>query len=298
MPLSGTFASTAQVAEALGVGVTTIKRWVDEGILPAQKTAGGHRKLSSADVRRLAREGRLPQADLSRLFPTARSTPATPDDFRERLGVAALGDDVESIRSTIVGAYHAGLAMEVIADKIIAPAMAQVGREWEAGRLAVIHEHRITQACVAAVFELKAMQRSHAQASRPLAIGGAPEGDHSTLASLLAAMALNDCGWESMNLGPHTPFSAFRSALDQFNPKLVWFSATHIADEATFMNEYESFYREAQARGIAVAVGGRALQESVRTKMNYTMFGDGLTQLTAFARTLNPPAQSPRRRSK
>jgi photoactive yellow protein len=42
--------TTRQAAEIVGVGTTSIKRWSDEGKLPAIKTAGGHRRYRRRDV--------------------------------------------------------------------------------------------------------------------------------------------------------------------------------------------------------------------------------------------------------
>lgn len=45
--------STREAAERLGVALRTVQLWVESGVLPAWKTAGGHRRISRAAVERL-----------------------------------------------------------------------------------------------------------------------------------------------------------------------------------------------------------------------------------------------------
>lgn len=290
------YVSTAQVADALGVSVTTVKRWVDEGILPAHRTAGGHRKLLMADVLRAVRDGNFPQADLGKLIvrPPSR-LPTEPSAILSQLIEAFRAFDVDLIRSTIFGAYQSGHTIEVLADQILSPALREVGHAWQKGQLDVSHEHRITQACVASLYELRSVIRTNAERERPVAIGGAPEHDHYLLPSLLAKLTLIECGWDAINLGPHTPASAFCTAIDELQPQLVWYSVAHIADVPQFLREYQTVYQHANDRGIPVAIGGRALHESIRGQMLYTTFGDGLTQLSAFARSIHRHPQRPKR---
>lgn len=48
--------TTRQVGEALGVAVRTVQLWVESGILPAWRTAGGHRRISRSAVETLQAE--------------------------------------------------------------------------------------------------------------------------------------------------------------------------------------------------------------------------------------------------
>src|SRR4051812_21083244 len=57
------YLSPLQVARTLGVSETTVKRWVDEGRLPAQRTPGGHRRILASDVRATAQRENWPVAD-------------------------------------------------------------------------------------------------------------------------------------------------------------------------------------------------------------------------------------------
>jgi excisionase family DNA binding protein len=282
------------MSEALGVGVTTIKRWVDEGILPAHRTPGGHRKILLADMLRIVREGHFPRNDLNRIHLPAEVT-ADPKSLRLRLFAALKHGRGDAVRSLLEDAYHAGLAIEVLADTVIAPAMSQLGHDWEKGRLDVLYEHRGTQLCTAALYGLKGRLDVSARVRRPVAIGGGPEGDPYTLANLLAEMVLIDAGWDVINFGPNTPLSSLRQALRDFRPRLLWVSVSSLQDSADFLKEYQALYKDAAHAGTAVAVGGRALTEPVRANMPYTTFGDRLSHLGAFARTLHPRPRQPRR---
>jgi len=53
----GALCSPGEAAKMLGVSPKTIQLWVDNGILAAWKTVGGHRRVTIESVERLKREG-------------------------------------------------------------------------------------------------------------------------------------------------------------------------------------------------------------------------------------------------
>lgn len=290
------YLSTVEAAAVLAVSVSTVKRWVDEGLLPAHRTAGGHRKLLRSEVLALARQADLPRGDLTVLH-AASATDRTAD-----LGSMAVdlwkslreGQGDES-RAIIRGAYASGVAVETLADEIIAPAMRKLGHDWETSRIDVWQEHRGTQLCAAALYDLKADLETRAEKNRPLAVGGAPEGDPYLLPTLLAQYVLLDAGWEAVNLGPNTPLASLVNAVKELRPRLLWLSVSYLENRETFVQDYNALYRMAEHQGLAVAVGGQSLGESLRSAIPYTTHGDGLSHLAAFARALHPRPKRPRR---
>ena len=50
---------TSQVADALGIGVSTVKRWIDAGEMKATRTVGKHRLVAFDEALRFAREREL-----------------------------------------------------------------------------------------------------------------------------------------------------------------------------------------------------------------------------------------------
>jgi excisionase family DNA binding protein len=290
------YLTTAQAAEALGISLSTIKRWVDAGVLPAHRTAGGHRKLLRSEVIALSREGRMPVGDLAAL--SGISSRNVRDDvalLADALRDALLLGHGPEVTALIFRVYRSGNSIATLADRVIAPAMASVGHEWDTSRIDVWHEHRGTLLCAAALYELREELQARAERGRPVAVGCAPAGDHYLLPTLLAELVLLDAGWNAVQLGPNTPLPSLAQAMDDLRARSVWLSASHLVDSAGFISSYRSFYQTAKRQGVAVAIGGRALAEDIRSAMPYTTFGDGMTHLAAFAATLNPRPKRPSR---
>ena len=54
--------STRELADALGVSESSLKRWVDSGRISALRTEGGHRRIPLAEAMRFIRDTAAPIA--------------------------------------------------------------------------------------------------------------------------------------------------------------------------------------------------------------------------------------------
>jgi excisionase family DNA binding protein len=84
--------STREAAERLGVALRTVQLWVESGVLPAWKTAGGHRRISRVAVEKLIGERRAALAGDLGVVPAATAS----GDVRLRLMVVE--DEPELLR--------------------------------------------------------------------------------------------------------------------------------------------------------------------------------------------------------
>ena len=90
-PTNDDVLSTREAAEQLGVALRTVQLWVESGVLPAWKTAGGHRRISRAAVERLIGERRA--ALSGDTHPAPQTTPG-----EARLRVMVVEDEPELLR--------------------------------------------------------------------------------------------------------------------------------------------------------------------------------------------------------
>ena len=88
--------TTRQAAETLGVAVRTVQLWVEAGLLPAWRTAGGHRRIARTAVDALMQERSLAFAPVAPSLPPAVE-PAAP---AAGIKILVVEDDPAMLRLT------------------------------------------------------------------------------------------------------------------------------------------------------------------------------------------------------
>lgn len=104
--------STREAAEKLGVALRTVQLWVEGGVLPAWKTAGGHRRISRLAVERLISERTAALSGISLPPVTADLVPEGP------LKLMVVEDEPELLRlfTMVIKAWDLPLAVTAAAN--------------------------------------------------------------------------------------------------------------------------------------------------------------------------------------
>jgi excisionase family DNA binding protein len=92
--------STREAAERLGVALRTVQLWVEGGVLPAWKTAGGHRRISRVAVERLIdeRSAALSGESLPRTAPAGTAAADLDGQGAGRMQVMVVEDEPDLLR--------------------------------------------------------------------------------------------------------------------------------------------------------------------------------------------------------
>lgn len=204
--------SPRQLAQALGVSESSLKRWVDAGKIAAARTEGGHRKISLAEAVRFIRETGAPVAQPELLdMPEVAVAQRRAIGSNERLYEYLVDGDVVAARGWLLARYLAGASVAALCDGPVREAMHALGELWHHDEGGIFVEHRGTDICLQALAQLRSTFSS--PPSAPIALGATPEDDPYLLPSFMAATVVSSVGMRAVNLGPDTPVSAMRAAV-------------------------------------------------------------------------------------
>ena len=278
-----------QVAQAIDVSESSLKRWCDRGLIPTVRTAGGHRRLPVNGVLAFLRNSgyRLVDPEVLGLppIPAKSSRAGNLEEEQARLLQALVNGNEAVCIEIVINLYLARVPMCRICDQLLARSFQDIGELWGCGDVAVYQERRSCELCHRVIHEIR-RALPEIPATGPLAIGGTCAGDPYTLASSMAELVLRENNWNATSLGNMLPFSSLRQALEEVKPKLFWLSVSTISDANAFVTEFAELSEAADQHQVALVVGGQALTPEIRRQMRYSCFCDTFTHLDSFVKQL------------
>jgi MerR family transcriptional regulator, light-induced transcriptional regulator len=275
------------LARAIGVSESSLKRWSDDGLLTAARTAGGHRRITLQEAVRFVRAigATVVRPDLLGLTDLATIGPdwAQRSDINKAMHEALENGHAAEVRAMVQSLYLGGWSPAAIFDGPIRFAMVEVGKLWLHAEWGIVVEHRATDICVQAINQLRFLTPAR-PATVAVAVGSAAEHDPYMLPSLMAATVVGECGFLDVNLGTITPPAVLINAAKHYQAKLVWVSASAGQDSRKVAADLTRIATELKELGTAVVAGGRAVNEIAPADLPGVVVATSMTEMAAFAR--------------
>ena len=260
--------NSLEAAQILGVNVSSIKRWTDQGKLACVRTAGGHRKFLFKHLSDfLARHQK--KMSKAHLFPIeneadlALSYQIMQGDF-ERLSAAvlqnALRGERHAIQKILNGLYMGQYAPHQIYDEVVTPVLHRIGTLWEEQQISVIEEHFATQAIRDAIIRLQGIVMLP-PGNQQVAVCRSLSTELHDIALKLVDHLLEYRGFRVLYSGQITPTVDLEHIFSSFRPNRVYLSSTVIEDQAAAQAEYYQICHYCQSFEAQLFVGGQGFQQ-------------------------------------
>lgn len=297
------------VTRLTGVPAATLHAWERRyGFPSAARTAGGHRLYSEKDIARLRwvkaqvdagmivsraiAAARVLEAE-GRLFPPAapeastRPAPdsAAPASLREALVEALTAHDLPRA-DRLMGDILAFHSPEALTTEVIGPALSEIGRLWEEGRITVATEHLASNYLRHRLL-MWMVSGPPPKPVNPIVLACAP-GEWHEGSLLMLGVLLRRKGWPVAYLGQNVPFPDLADFVDQIQPPLVVLIAMR-EETARALAEWPRWIRTVNGKPL-VTFGGRAfvLQPELTQSVPGLYLGDsiqeGMSRLEIFLR--------------
>jgi MerR family transcriptional regulator, light-induced transcriptional regulator len=224
-----------EVSRRTGVAVPTLRAWERRyGLLEPDRTEGGHRLYSQADVERVrgmsrllddgwsaaaaAREVLRIPATVTPLRPVPSGGPTTASErLIAQLEAAIDAFDAQAADQAVDDVF-ARLEVPRALDEVLLPVLRNVGNGWEEDPRVIAREHFASNTLRP---RLQRLLGSAPRGGRRSCLAAAPEGEEHDLGLLAAAAVAADAGWRIHYLGARMPTVALERSVVELRPDVV-----------------------------------------------------------------------------
>ncbi len=303
--------SIGVVADRTGLSVHQLRAWERRhGAVEPERTEGGHRLFTDAELRRLelladlTDRGRrigqlagLATEELAALLERDRRSEAEPTEPEAGADDGALTEarrtaleaietfDADTLESTVRRA-SLKYGLRAFVDELVVPVLTEVGTRWHGGELGMAQEHLASGVFSRALQHM--LEGSGTGADAPAIVVATPSGHRHEIGAMVAAAVASSEGWKVVFLGADLPAGEIVRTVREVGARAVALSLVYGADGAPTERELRRL-REQLPASVEVLLGGRgarevdgsAAVEGLRIVGGFSEFGRRLRQLQA-----------------
>jgi excisionase family DNA binding protein len=251
--------STRQVAQLLGVGEATVKRWADSGEIDCFRTVGGHRKFRLRDVTAFVQK-----RDYHTVTPLPASGAANIDEAQARLEKSAMSGDVDGCIAQMAALRLRGLSLAEIFDGVLAPALHKVGAKWEKCQISIADEHVATNTLVEAIARSQPLAEPPGEpnrADRGTAVVASVAGEQHDIAARMVACLLRARCFEVLAPLAQTPARDLAELVMRTRAQVVCLCSNYAASPAQIQEQVDLASQAVKTTGGILFCGGPGMDK-------------------------------------
>jgi excisionase family DNA binding protein len=256
--------NSEEAAKILGVNVSTIKRWTDEGKLKCIKSAGGHRKFLMEHLASFLDLNRK-KTEKVNLFPIESQTDLRisqhilKGDFNfltDFILKQSLASNIQRVQQVLNGLYLAQYPLYEIYDHLVTPVLHEIGQLWMDNKISIAEEHIGSQAIRDGVIRLQGIIRLPSKKTTKALLMNFTHEFHS-MALKMTEHILEIRGFRVFYTGQNTPLIKIDKFFEAYHPDRVYVSGTIVEDKELLESEFRTICDLSMKYKAKIWVGGR-----------------------------------------
>jgi excisionase family DNA binding protein len=257
------FLNSKEAASVLGVNVSSIKRWTDEGKLECIRTVGGHRKFQMDHLASFLEKNKKKASKVS-VFKVENSTDlelnyyilkGNFDYLKSFILKQALKSNRDSVQQVLTGLYLGQYPLFQIYDQLLVPVLHEIGNRWMEGKLTVMEEHICSQIIRDSVIRLQGIIRVPKKK-----IGNAIclnlSNELHDIGLKMVQNILEIRGFKTFYSGQKTPFFDIEQMLARYKPDRLYISSTFVENIEVDQEQINNLFDICVKKSIKIFVGG------------------------------------------
>ena len=223
------YLNSNDVAEILGINISTLKRWTENGTIGCSKTAGGHRKFTMQHVRDYYKSNKnsdrsmglgLERLEHKTIYELLNKSNYT--ELAKILADSSLESNEVSVNNIINGAYMKGIKASLICDEIIEPGSMIVENALRQKYISHV-EAFISRKLITRSVESLNQSKPNGSFNGKTALCVNFEDNLPDLGVVMSEIVLRHNGYNVLNTGSHAELGNLQDVIEKKNVDLLVF---------------------------------------------------------------------------